>query len=255
MAHQEEQRYLRNLRAEGTPGWIIEDARFTEWLNEGRRTLLFSGAAGVGKTVVVSSVIDHLQGTFSAEPLIATAYVYCHHQYGQFSSRLVHVLLNLMEQLYIDLEFIPENLSDLYRQCIEHANPKEGQILRALTLVSNQYDRVFLIVDGLDIAFDSNDGRRFAVALADLQANANVNILIAQREFQEIDMSLEGVLEIQIRPSENDLEEYLKRRIGQIPALFDDKLAQHEAMTGVLKAVKQSPTYASLSLCPCETHD
>ncbi|KAJ5101077.1 ankyrin repeat-containing domain protein [Penicillium angulare] len=239
MNHQEEQRHLRTLHMEGTTRWLLDDARFKEWFSEGERTLLFSGAASVGKTVMVSSVIDHLHKTFSAEPFVAMAYVFCRH--GQLSTQPTHVLSNLMQQLYTGLDFVPHNIGDLYRQCMEQPHPKDGQTFRALTLLAEQYSRVFIIIDGLD-TLDSYDGKIFVGALADIQANANMNILLAQRESLEMSDDLAGVSEIEILASEHELEGYLRRRIAQVPALSGDKVAQHQVMASILQRLNRTPT-------------
>jgi hypothetical protein len=65
----------------------------------------------------------------------------------------------------------------LHRQCVEQRKlPKYGQVVRALTLLSNLYERVFIIVDAVDEIFDAEKAEKFLATLADLQANANVNI-------------------------------------------------------------------------------
>jgi Cdc6-like AAA superfamily ATPase len=90
---------------EGTGLWLLKDQKFTEWLDRRKKTLLFSGGPGVGKTVIVSSVIQHLQATFSAEPLVGTSYVYCDDR--KAAQSLLTLLLSLSKQLYAGLDFTP----------------------------------------------------------------------------------------------------------------------------------------------------
>ena len=140
MIYERQQKLLRSMHMKSTGLWLLEDEKFTEWLDLDRqkRTLLFSGAPGVGKTVMVSSVIQHLQATFSAEPLVATAYVYCDGRRAKQSP--LKLLSSLSRQLYAGLDFTPESISELHRQCVEQRElPKYDQVVRALTLLSNLY--------------------------------------------------------------------------------------------------------------------
>jgi hypothetical protein len=46
--------------------------------------------------------------------------------------------------------------------------PKYSQIVRAFTLLSNQYERVFIIVDAVNKIFDAEKAEKLLAILADL---------------------------------------------------------------------------------------
>lgn len=48
-------------RAAGTGNWFLDHPEFTKWMNDEPRNLLCFGPPGVGKSVLASIVVDHLQ--------------------------------------------------------------------------------------------------------------------------------------------------------------------------------------------------
>ncbi|KAK4119595.1 Pfs, NACHT and ankyrin domain protein, partial [Parathielavia appendiculata] len=52
--------HARKLRHEGTGAWLLENPVFRDWHSGSRRHLWLNGIAGCGKTVLSSTVLDHL---------------------------------------------------------------------------------------------------------------------------------------------------------------------------------------------------
>lgn len=228
----------------GTGLWLFEESKFTEWrdFNEQKSTLLFSEGPGVGKAVMVSSVIQHLQATFSGEPLVAAAYVYGGGRKTEQSP--LKLLLSLSKQLYAGLDFTPESISELHRQCVEQRKlPRYDQAVKTLTLLCNLYERVFIIVDAVDELFDPEKAENFLATLADLQANANVNILHTWREISNIEHVFDNTARIEIRAPKSDLEEYIGRRIDRVSFLSDDSPAQQRVKTSLLRVLEKTPRF------------
>lgn len=65
-------------RQEGTGQWLLKSTEFRSWLDTAGTVLWCPGMPGAGKTILASTVIDHLEQNYRRDK-IGVAYVYCVH--------------------------------------------------------------------------------------------------------------------------------------------------------------------------------
>ncbi|KAL4779921.1 nucleoside phosphorylase domain-containing protein [Aspergillus varians] len=239
--YKQQQQNFRSMHLAGTGQWLLRDEKFNQWLNGPQETLLFLGLPGCGKTVMISSVIHLLESNFSDDPLVAISYVYCEYN-REKGQRPIELLLNILKQLFTRLTFVPECIRKLYRQYMEKQElPTYGQISRALVAIAANYERIFIVVDAVDETADyEKTCGKLLTALAELQPNTNVNILLsASRKVPAIEKGFrDTVPTIGISAPEQDIQAYLKWHINQVPFLSSDSWIAQQIKTSVLSAVK-----------------
>src|SRR5262249_43302768 len=60
----------RQKRQEGTGAWFLESSYYAHWRAEPKSFAWLNGIPGCGKTILVSSIIKHLEQTTLAKPLV-----------------------------------------------------------------------------------------------------------------------------------------------------------------------------------------
>ncbi|KAJ7574506.1 hypothetical protein C8J56DRAFT_1172812 [Mycena floridula] len=139
--------------AVGTGTWLLQDSRFLDWLEGKIRLLWCHGDPGVGKTILTSVIIDHLQ-RFLATPEDVVIYIYCEYnrKVEQTSMRL---LGSILKQLVERRPAISQHLLSLYKtHSSQKTMPTFPELMDALHTELQSYTRAYLIVDALDECSD-----------------------------------------------------------------------------------------------------
>jgi Cdc6-like AAA superfamily ATPase len=209
-------------RQEGTGQWMLGSNEFQGWLNQSNRTLLCPGKPGVGKTIITSIVIHHLDTKFRNDCTVGIAYIYCNFQRQQ-EQKPANLLLSLLKQLVQEQLSIPDNIKALYTHHEgKRTRPSLGDISKELQAVISNYSRTFIVVDALDELQISEGGpRMLLLEIFKLQAMTGANFFATSRINDEIAELFEGAVSLQIRATDEDVERYLD---GQMPLLQPDNL-------------------------------
>lgn len=138
-------------RHKGTCQWILEDQRFKEWRAARENSVLWYNAPpGSGKSVVASTIVEHLQDLKDGSNVVYFFYSFKDplRQYG------IHGLRSLALQLLTLVKTIPDKLVTKYQTEMEnHATTLKDPLLASdiITHMLNQCaDPVYVVVDGLD---------------------------------------------------------------------------------------------------------
>ena len=135
-------------RQDGTGLWLLQLDAFKTW-KDTLGAILCPGIQAVGKTVLASTVIDHLQRTFP-ETTIGVAWMFCSYidRPNQTPSNLLATLLQVLLRGRVPISAI---LEGLYERSINLGDrPKIEEIFNVLRIETQKYDQVFFVIDALD---------------------------------------------------------------------------------------------------------
>jgi hypothetical protein len=226
-------------RQAGTGQWLLDSADFQAWVKTDKQTLFCPGIPGAGKTMITSIVIDDLRARFRNNANIGIAYIYCNFR-RQHEQKLEDLLASLLKQLVQEQSSIPDSVKVLYdRHKDKQTRPSFDEISRVLHSVTTIYSRAFIIVDAIDECQVSDGCRtKFLLGIFKLQPKTRANLFITSRFIPEITEKFEGRVSLEIRASNEDVEQYLDGHISQLPAFVSrNNDLQKEIKTEIGKAV------------------
>lgn len=224
-------------RLPGTGQWFLESEEFREWLEDDRQTLFCPGIPGAGKTVLVSTIIEHISKRFSRTPGISIAYLYCEFTRGEEQS-IENLLASVLKQLATTCSPLPEGLVALYD---EYAKKKVRLSLEEITTnlrsVASSFKKVFIVIDALDECKSMSCRNAFLKELFGLQKNSAVNILATSREDPRIERQFLSDKSVQIQATYEDVRLYLEARLGEMPEIIWENIdLWYKIVEGILKA-------------------
>ncbi|KAF5576273.1 ankyrin protein [Fusarium pseudocircinatum] len=210
-----EQSKFKNQRQCGTANWFLEAEEFRTWIATCGQTLFCPGIPGAGKTILTSTVIDHIESASKDDISIGLAYIYCNFQ--RYDLQNPHELLSIiLKQLVAKLPSLPVDINSLYASHTERGKrPERQDIFNALQNVVAQHSKVYLIVDALDEYGPSGSSREsFLSLLRELQRRHKINVLMTSRFdmriIAEIDNIFRNVMELEILGATEDIARSLK---------------------------------------------
>jgi Cdc6-like AAA superfamily ATPase len=243
-----EQNDFINRRQAGTGQWLLDSIQFQNWLEKSGRTLFCPGFPGVGKTILTSAVVNHLNSKFQKGDVqgdgnrddsnIGIAYLYCNfrRQYEQNSEDL---LASLLKQLSEGRDSIPDSVKTLHdKHKAKKTRPSIDEISKSLQSVITLYSRVFIVVDALDECQAGDSRRRLLTELFHLEAKSGANLFATSRFIPEIEKLFCKSVSLEIRASKEDIETYLERQMRLLLSFDDWSLPlQREIKTRISDAV------------------
>jgi len=195
-------------REEGTGQWLLNSHKFQEWLTTNMQTLFCLGMLGASKTMIASIVVDHLCTRFQSDACVGIAYIYCNFR-RQYEQKPADLLASLLKQLVQEQSSVPESVKSLYqRHESKRTRPSFGEISKVLHSVVAEYSRMFIIIDALDECQVLNGGRRqFLSEIFSLQTKTRANLFTTSRFIPEITNDFQGSISLEIRASDQDMQE------------------------------------------------
>ena len=175
----------RKLHQPGSNTWALEADVFKAWTTTPGRVLWLHGIPGAGKTVLCSTLIDHVQGLCKAQPGARLAYYYF--DSGDPSNQNPgRVFRCLLWQLTRQHDVVPSPVLDLYHK--DRKKVSDDQLASTLFEVLRGDRQPFIILDGLDECAGEERGRFFDVLLKHLgRASCKVNFLATSRKQPDIE--------------------------------------------------------------------
>ncbi|KAF3207863.1 hypothetical protein TWF679_008195 [Orbilia oligospora] len=199
----------RNKRA-GTGQWLLNSAKYQYWLATEKQTLFCPGIPGAGKTVLISTVIGDLYNRFREKSDVGIAYIYCSFsQAGTKGQRVDQLLSNIIKQLSQNWGALPEVIKKLRKKHEkERSEPSLAELSETLQSIVALYARVFIAIDALDEC-GGMSWARLLEEMFDLQTKHSINLITTSRFIPEIIKKFETFPSLEIRASNDDIENYL----------------------------------------------
>jgi hypothetical protein len=226
-------------RQEGTGRWLLDSGEFQRWSNGDRQTLFCQGMPGAGKTIMASTVVDHLYTEYQSDHSIGIAYLYCNFR-RQHEQRPAGLLASLLKQLIQGLSSVPKSVKCLYeRHRLNQTRPSFKEISKEFHSVVDNYSKAFIIIDALDECQVSDRGRqRLLSEIFNLQAKTNLSLFATSRFIPEIEKEFEGCVTLEIRASDEDVRRYIDGHMSLLPSfVFRNPDLQDEVRTEIVKSV------------------
>jgi hypothetical protein len=195
--------------------------------------------------IVRSIVINHLKTSFpNSQGDVAIVFAYCRHS-DQYS--LTDILASLVKQLHQHhpgvLSHVVESVYLKHRE--DGASPKQEELLDILQKSIPSFDRVYIIVDGVD-EFPYDARNDFLTALVSLQAR----LLLTSRP-SVTSYSLQGVPHIDVGDENQiDIEFFIDRKIRESAILMGLLIRNEQIWNEICAKLKETSKnmYANVQL-------
>jgi ankyrin repeat domain-containing protein 50 len=131
-----------------TGNWFLRSKEFNKWLNTPNAALWLRGKPGAGKTILCSSVIEHVKMKCESDPSDQYAYFYF-----DFRERWTtfDMLRSVVAQLCAYKRRVPSELHQLYHRCRDgQQQPDQADLLEIIcSKLVGEY-MTYVILDALD---------------------------------------------------------------------------------------------------------
>ena len=170
------------------------------------------GIPGSGKSVLASLVVDQLQEDFMGKTY-ATVFAYFDYR-DQNRQSPDGVTASLLQQLSGRHSDLPEPILILRKKFkSQDIRPQLQDRVKAFSLVCQQFERVFVVIDALDECDEGKHRQTFIEVLHTLRGQVNVRLFITSRPHsQDIKKAFDSALHIKVEAKELDLKKYLSKR-------------------------------------------
>ncbi|KAK6863666.1 hypothetical protein PG995_000194 [Apiospora arundinis] len=191
----------------GTTEWVFKTPQYQRWLYGESRVLLCFGKRGSGKTIVTSSIIEHIQNDKSS--LGCTLLYLFVPSNGNGSLKTRTFLESILRQCIQGLEIIPKVVIDNVRRL-----RSIGDFYTLFRQVTSTHQKLYILVDGLD-EYDVEDQQNAVKLLATLvSTHENIHLFLTsradlreeiQRNFEELEQ-----LPLDCEATYRDIEIYVQ---------------------------------------------
>lgn len=211
-------------RQAGTGFWLLQNARFAEWKRSAASRLWLYGIPGCGKTILSSTIIEHLLQHCDDDASMVTAYFYFDFNDAQKQDPEL-MLRSLISQLLQRSVTIPKDVDVLFTAC---GNGQRQPSLRALLEVTpqvmQQFTHVYIVLDALDECTQRPELIDMLETVAGWQLDS-VHLLMTSRKERDIESSFGGYVEeedsicLQRDVVDKDIQQYVQQRLSDDKAL------------------------------------
>jgi hypothetical protein len=226
-------------RQPGTGNWILDSAKYQQWLRNKGQTLYSPGIPGAGKTIITAIVIDDIYTRYQCDISIGIAYLYCDFRRQQ-EQKTEDLLASLLKQLAQKQSSVPDSVQALFEQYENQPKrPSIDEITNVLRSVSTFYSKLFIIVDALDECQVTDGCRGLLLSeIFELQEKMDVNFFATSRMIPGIQEFFKESEILEIRARDEDVERYLAGHMTRLPSfVLNDFDLQDMIKTTISKAI------------------
>ncbi|KAK6525192.1 hypothetical protein TWF694_005338 [Orbilia ellipsospora] len=182
----------RNLYQVGSNAWALDSTEFKSWKDGLGTAFWIHAIPGAGKTILCSTIIDHVSEWCKSEPGMRMAFFYFGFNDVE-NQTLGHVLRSLVTQLSEYNVKLSTPLRLLYEECDRgRKQPDEKTLASILFGILNEGPKTFLVLDALDECSLHERARFFSLVTEDMrtQPARKYNILFTSRKEMDIEQSV-----------------------------------------------------------------
>ncbi|RYN60627.1 hypothetical protein AA0117_g13049 [Alternaria alternata] len=185
-------------------------------------TAFFVGIPGCGKTILSSTIIEHLLQHCYDDTSVVTAYFYFDFNDTQKQDPEL-MLRSLLCQLLQRSVVIPKGVDALFSSCENgQRKPSSHALLQVIKEAAQEFTHVYVVLDALDECAQRSELMDMLETVAEWQLD-NLHLLMTSRKERDIERSLEGYIKeqdavcLQRDVVDQDIQRYVQQR------LHDDK--------------------------------
>ncbi|KAI1664089.1 Heterokaryon incompatibility protein [Pyrenophora tritici-repentis] len=173
--------------------WLLESAKFTKWKESAASRLWLYGIPGCGKTILSSTIIEHLLHHCRDDTRMVAAYFYFDFNDAQKQDPEL-MLRSLLCQSLQRSVVIPKGVDALFLSCENGLRkPSLHALLDVIRQVVQEFAHVYIILDALDECSQRLELMDILKTVAGWQLNS-LHLLMTSRKERDIERSLEGYI-------------------------------------------------------------
>jgi hypothetical protein len=224
-------------KQEGSGLWFLDDTVFKEWKTGSNTTLFCPGMPGAGKTMMATSVIDHLL-VIAQDEIDAVAYIYCDckNRTDQNSKRLFATILR---QLVQSRNTVPASLLALYKDRQNRGGSlTHSEIINELRTLIKASRNTYLVIDALDECIDEDKPHvKLLEDVCKLQCEIALRVLATSRFVPDIQEKFDHAPLLEVKASDDDINNFVKERMADGPrCMRKDEELQKKVQDPIVKA-------------------
>ncbi|KAF5702046.1 ankyrin protein [Fusarium globosum] len=199
--------------------WILKRQEFNSWLScPGSALLCLNGTQGSGKSVIVSKVIESLQESTLEPGINAVVYHYCRFTNPSSLSptNLVGSLIGQLLKQSSNPSALLEVVNKVYEKHRKRSAHPSLQDLQSLFAdISNYFEQIILVVDGLDEMSGYWEILDFLETLP--EADTEFKVLIASRAGMGLEDAFSSCFRITITSADvaSDIESLVRKKLSK----------------------------------------
>ncbi|KAK2846352.1 hypothetical protein FQN49_005808 [Arthroderma sp. PD_2] len=198
--------------------WFLSSPEYTSLIStDGPSFLWLDGIAGSGKTVLMSTAIDHIQDLAGNENGFSLAYHYCGFS-GTYQDSLEKLLCRLLSQLFrqVKLQHFPSIFDKLGQLKAKPRHPSLKQIKEYFGMLSTHFSKIFLVIDGIDEFRHCNKLVDFIDDV--ISHGGNFKLLVSSRRQDDLTERLSRFCRVSMASDRiyDDIERYVRARVSEL---------------------------------------
>jgi hypothetical protein len=208
-----------------TARWIFDTMAFRSWKSTPGEALWLHGIPGAGKTILCSTIIEHMKECCQNSPSSRLAYFYFDFTDARKQS-VSGFLRSVILQLSIQKLVISEQVEALYEKCHNaQQEPTLDDLREVVFSLLDDSDQTFLIVDALDECNPEDRENFFKIFFENRAPRAdNLSLLMTSRQEAEIDLALKDAvthnISIESATVDADVRIHVNKVISKHPKLM-----------------------------------
>ena len=205
--------------------WLLESAKFKKWKESAASRLWLYGIPGCGKTILSSTLVEHLLQHCSDDPSIVIAYFYF--DFNDVQKQDPELMLrSLVCQLLQRLTTTPKSLDALFSSCENgHRQPSPHALLEVTRQVMQEFAHVYIVLDALDECTQRLELMDM-LKIVDRWQLQCLHVLMTSRKERDIESSLESYVDkedtvcLQSHIVDKDIQRYVQQRLSNDKSLI-----------------------------------
>jgi Cdc6-like AAA superfamily ATPase len=207
-------------RHQGSGQRLIQCNKYSSWRKGQSSFLWLYGIPGCGKTILSSTVIEHLSR--SKHPSSALLYYYFDFTVVE-KQNFDNAVRTLIGQIYNQMPSLQGFLDALYASCESgKRQPSDDALRRILQTMIQQAGEVWIVLDALDECQRREEFPDVGLLswIKDLhKCHSNIHLLVTSRPEQDIKRAIErwagseNIIQVQSDLVESDIQDYIHARV------------------------------------------
>ncbi|KAI9783618.1 MAG: hypothetical protein M1816_001209 [Peltula sp. TS41687] len=175
----------------GTGEWFLRSPKFDNWKDAHNSILWLYGIPGCGKTVLNSTIVEHMKRFCEAEPSKILAYFYF--DFNDREKNVVNMLRSVIAQISRKAGLLPKAVQTLLEYKEKAEQPNKQILFQTLLSVLREGKTYYIILDALD---ECSERENLLETLSEWakQGLENVHILFTSRQGKDINEVLESIV-------------------------------------------------------------
>lgn len=207
------------LRTTGTGLWLVQEELFTKWKGAPESTTLWiHGIPGAGKTVLSTTIINHLKELHQYPGHVVTFFYF--DRLDREKRTELSLVTSIVAQICASSHELPDTVKTAFQNATLHGRGKlssSDSPVSLLKAVTASLERLYIVVDGIDECENPVDILELLRDL--LTSSSNARLLVLSRDIPSIRKALSIHPTLQINPAytNQDIRIYLAMSTECLP--------------------------------------